>query len=319
MLNRRAVMASPLLSAPILAAPALAQSGATAVVIPYAPGGASDVVGRILIEGLTQRLGGTFVMDHKPGASTTIAARQVARAAPDGRTLLLGTIVTFTMAPLAIPNAGYDPVTDFSQISALCDTRSVLVANPRWESLPQLLAGARARPGQLSYASWGVGTTAHLPMVGLTSRAGVEMIHVPYNGAPPALTDTIAGRTDCMIALVAAARGHIDSGRLKALGAATPARISALPHLPSIAEQGFAGFGGVAWYSLQGPVGLAEPLKARLTQAAVETFGEPRTLAFMESQGLGATAMGEAALVARIRRELDLHRGLMRRAGITPG
>lgn len=310
---RRALLASP-----ILAAPALAQSATTAVLVPYAPGGASDVVGRILIEGLTQRLGGNFVMDHRPGASTTIAARQVARAAPDGRTLLLGTIVTFTMAPLALRNPGYDPVTDFSQLSALCDTQSVLVAHPRWDSLAQLLEGARARPGQLSYATWGVGTTAHLPMVDLTSRAGVEMIHVPYNGAPPALTDTIAGRTDCMIALVAAARGHIESGRVKVLGAATPERIGALPALPTIAEQGFPGFGGVAWYSLQGPPGLPEPVKARLTQAAIETFGDARTLAFMAGQGLGPTPMGEAALIARIRRELELHRGLMQKAGITP-
>lgn len=313
---RRGLLAAPLLATPMLQA--RAQSATTAVLVPYAPGGASDVVGRILIEGLTQRLGGNFVLDHRPGASTTIAARQVARANPDGRTLLLGTIVTFTMAPLAIRNAGYDPVTDFSQISALCDTQSVLVANPRWESLEQILGAARARPGQLSYASWGIGTTAHLPMVDLTSRAGVEMIHVPYNGAPPALTDTIAGRTDCMIALLAACRGHIESGRLRALGAATPDRISAMPDIPTVAEQGFPGFGGVAWYSLQGPAGLPEPLKARLTQAAMETFAEPRTLAFMQSQGLGPTPMGEAALVARIRRELDLHRELMRKAGINP-
>ena len=264
---RRGLLAAPLLATPMLEA--RAQSATTAVLVPSAPGGASDVVGRILIEGLTQRLGGNFVLDHRPGASTTIAARQVARANPDGRTLLLGTIVTFTMAPLAIRNAGYDPVTDFSQISALCDTQSVLVANPRWESLEQILGAARARPGQLSYASWGIGTTAHLPMVDLTSRAGVEMIHVPYNGAPPALTDTIAGRTDCMIALLAACRGHIESGRLRALGAATPDRISAMPNIPTVAEQGFPGFGGVAWYSLQGPAGLPEPLKARLTQAAL--------------------------------------------------
>lgn len=313
---RRGLLAAPLLATPMLQA--RAQSATTAVLVPYAPGGASDVVGRILIEGLTQRLGGNFVLDHRPGASTTIAARQVARANPDGRTLLLGTIVTFTMAPLAIRNAGYDPVTDFSQISALCDTQSVLVANPRWESLEQILGAARARPGQLSYASWGIGTTAHLPMVDLTSRAGVEMIHVPYNGAPPALTDTIAGRTDCMIALLAACRGHIESGRLRALGAATPDRISAMPNIPTVAEQGFPGFGGVAWYSLQGPAGLPEPLKARLTQAAIETFAEPRTLAFMQSQGLGPTPMGEAALVARIRRELDRHRELMQKAGINP-
>lgn len=314
-ITRRAVLAAPIVALP-LAAPR-AQTAATSLVIPYAPGGASDVVGRLLADGLTQRLGGSVVMDHKPGASTTIAARHVARARPDGQTLLLGTIVTFTMAPLALRTPGYDPLADFTHLTQLCDTEALLVANPRWESLAQLLDAARARPGQLSYASWGIGTTAHLPMVELTARAGVEMLHVPFNGAPPALTEVIAGRVDCMIALVAASRGHVEAGRVRALGAVTKERLAAFPDLPTVAEQGFPGFGGGAWYSLQAPPGLPALLRARLTAAAAETFQDPRNLAFMRAQGLApAPAFGEAALVARIRRELDQHRELMARAGI---
>jgi tripartite-type tricarboxylate transporter receptor subunit TctC len=316
--TRRAALAAPLLALP-LAAPR-AQGAATQVVIPYAPGGASDVVGRLLTEGLAQRLGGAFVMDHKPGASTTIAARHVARARPDGQTLLLGTIVTFSMAPLALRQPGYDPVADFTHLTQLCDTEALLVANPRWASLAQLFEAARQRPGQLSYASWGIGTTAHLPMVELTARAGVEMLHVPFNGSPPAMTEVIAGRVDCMIALVAACRGHVEAGRMRALGAVTVNRVAAFPAIPTVAEQGFPGFGGGAWYSLQAPPGLPEPLKARLTQAAVETFSVPAAIEFMRAQGLApATAFGEAALVARIRRELDQHRELMARAGIQQG
>jgi tripartite-type tricarboxylate transporter receptor subunit TctC len=287
------------------------------VVIPYAPGGASDVVGRVLTEGLAQRLGGTFVMDHKPGASTTIAGRHVVRARPDGQTLLLGTIVTFSMAPVALRQPGYDPVTDFTHLTQLCDTGALLVANPRWESLEQFLAAARQRPGQLTHASWGIGTTAHLPMVDLTARARVEMLHVPFNGSPPAMTEVIAGRVDCMIALVAACRGHVEGGRMRALGAVTLNRSAAFPNLPTVAEQGFQGFGGGAWYSLQAPPGLPEPIKARLTDAATETFRAPAAVEFMRSQGLApAPAFGEAPLVARIRRELDLHRELMSAAGI---
>ncbi|MCX8134567.1 MAG: tripartite tricarboxylate transporter substrate binding protein [Roseococcus sp.] len=318
MLARRAALAAPLLALP-LAAPR-AQAAATQLVIPYAPGGASDVVGRLLTEGLAQRLGGAFVMDHKPGASTTIAARHVARARPDGQTLLLGTIVTFSMAPLALRQPGYDPVTDFTHLTQLCDTEALLVANPRWESLGQLFEAARRRPGQLSYASWGIGTTAHLPMVELTARAGVEMLHVPFNGSPPAMTEVIAGRVDCMIALVAACRGHVEAGRMRALGAVTVNRVAAFPDLPTVAEQGFPGFGGGAWYSLQAPPGLPEPLKGRLTQAAIETFSTPAAVAFMRAQGLApAPAFGEAALLARIRRELDQNRELMARAGIQQG
>ncbi|MCU0944295.1 MAG: tripartite tricarboxylate transporter substrate binding protein [Rubritepida sp.] len=317
-LTRRAALAAPLAAVPL--AEPRAQSGTTAVVIPYAPGGASDVVGRILTEGLAQRLGGTFVMDHKPGASTTIAARHVARARPDGQTLLLGTIVTFSMAPIALRTPGFDPVADFTHLTQLCDTEALLVANPRWESLAQLLEAARARPGALSYASWGIGTTAHLPMVDLTARAGVEMLHVPCIGAPPALTEVIAGRVDCMVVLVAAVRGHVEAGRVRALGAVTTGRTAAFPALPTVAEQGFPGFGGGAWYALSGPPGLPAPLAARLTEAAAESFRDPRAVEFMRGQGLApAPAFGEAALVARIRRELDMHRELMARAGIQQG
>jgi tripartite-type tricarboxylate transporter receptor subunit TctC len=319
MITRRAALAAPLLALPF--ASPRAQGGgsgtATQVVIPYAPGGASDVVGRILTEGFAQRLGGTFVMDHKPGASTTIAGRHVARARPDGQTLLLGTIVTFAMAPVALRQPGYDPVGDFTHLTQLCETEALLVANPKWESLEQLFAAARQRPGQLSYASWGIGTTAHLPMVDLTARARVEMLHVPFNGSPPAMTEVIAGRVDCMIALVAACRGHVEGGRMRALGAVTLNRSAAFPNLPTVGEQGFPGFGGSAWYSLQAPPGLPEPIKARLTTAATETFRAPATVEFMRNQGLApAPAFGEAPLVARIRRELDLHRELMAAAGI---
>ncbi|HZH45407.1 MAG TPA: tripartite tricarboxylate transporter substrate-binding protein, partial [Roseococcus sp.] len=142
---RRTLLATPLL----LAAPALAQTGsqATAVVMPYSPGGSTDVLGRILTQGLAERLGGTFVMEHRPGASTALAARHVARAKPDGLTLLLGTIATFTLTPLAFRAPGYDPITDFAHVTTLCETLSLLVAPPRWSSLGELLAAAKQRPG----------------------------------------------------------------------------------------------------------------------------------------------------------------------------
>jgi tripartite-type tricarboxylate transporter receptor subunit TctC len=243
----------------------------------------------------------------------------VARARPDGRTLLLGTVVTFCMAPLALREPGYDPVTDFTHLTALCDTEALLVANPKYESLAQLFDAARARPGQLSYASWGVGTTAHLPMVDLTGRAGIDMLHVPFNGSPPAMTEVIAGRVDCMIALVAACRGHVEGGRMRALGTVNKERIAAFPDVATVAEQGFQGFGGGAWYSLSGPPGMAPDLQARITAAATESFNTPATIAYMRERGLAPSEAGGAALVARIRRELETNRTLMERAGIMPG
>lgn len=319
--GRRAVLGA---GAALLARPALAQApwpaGQTvAVVVPYAPGGASDVVGRLVTQGLQERLGGTFVMEHKPGASTSLAARHVARSRPDGSTLLLGTIATFTLTPLAFRNPGYDPVGDFTHITMVCETLSLLVAHPRWGSLAALLAAARARPGQLSYATWGIGTTAHLPMLDLLARTGTEMLHVPYNGSPPAMTDTIAGRTDCMFALLAACRGHLEGGRLKGLAVPTAARPAPLPEVPTFAELGIPDFNWTGWYGVQGPPGLPEPIQARILGALTAQFGDPRVQAFMAGQGLAPSQMGQAPLLGRVRRELDLHKALMARAGLEPG
>ena len=322
MLPRRRLLTGAALSP--LAAPALAQGQpwpagqAIALVVPYAPGGASDVVARLVTQGLSERLGAPVVMDHKPGASTTLAARLVARAKPDGLTLLLGTIATFTLAPLAFKAPGFDPFADFAHVSMVCETLQLPVANPRWQTLPALLDAARARPGALSYASWGVGTTGHVPMLDLLARTGTDMLHVPYNGAPAALTDTIAGRTDCMFALLAACKGHLDDGRLRPLAVPLASRAAPLPDVPTFAELGIPDFTYAGWYGVQAPAATPEPILARLGTALAATFADPRVLDFMAGQGLGPSEMGRAAILARIRRELALNRELLARAGMVP-
>ena len=322
MLNRRILPA-------LLALSALAQGGAPAwptsqpvsLIIPYAPGGASDVVGRVVQQSLTQALGGTFILENRAGASTTLAARLVKNARPDGQMILCGTIATYSLAPLAFRNPGYDPLADFVHATLVCDTVTLLVANPRWESLEQLLAAARARPGALSYASWGVGSTAHLPMLELLRRAGADMLHVPYNGAPQALTDTMAGRTDCMMVLLAAGKGQIEAGRLRPLGISNPTRSDALPGLPTIAEQGFPGFGMAGWYSLQLPLGTPEPIIAAIRRGMAAGLADDGIRRLMLTNGLAPTPpeeQGEAPLRARISRELDQHRELFARANLAP-
>lgn len=320
--GRRALLAggAGLLAAPRLVSAQSAWPGSQPVtlVLPYAAGGATDVVGRLVLDGLTQRIGGTFVWEHKPGASTSLAARHVARARPDGLTLLLGTIATFTMTPIALRNPGFDPLNDFEHITQVCATQSLIVANPRWGSLRELIDAAKARPGQLSYASWGVGTTAHLPMLRLMDAAGIDMLHVPYNGAPPALTDTIAGRTDCMFALVAACRGHVEGGRLKGIAAATEERVRIFPAIPTLVEQGFPGLTNNGWYGIQAPVGTPEPIRARILEAMTAHFADPRVIETMAGHGLAPQPMGSAPLREKITRELAQNRVLMARAGVVP-
>ncbi len=319
--GRRVLLAAgaALLATPRIAGAQSAWPGSQPVtlILPYAPGGATDVVGRLVLDGLTQRIGGTFVWEHKPGASTSLAARHVARARPDGTTLLLGTIATFTLTPLALRNPGFDPLADFEHITQVCATQSLLVGHPRWASLAALIEAAKARPGQLSFATWGVGTTAHLPMMLLMERADIEMLHVPYNGSPPALTDTIAGRTDCMFALVAACRGHVEGGRLRGLGAASEERVRIFPDISTLTEQGMP-ITNNGWYGIQAPVGTPEPIRARILEAMTAHFADPRVIEFMAGQGLAPQPMGSAPLREKITRELAQNRILMARAGVVP-
>jgi len=288
------------------------------VVIPYAAGGATDVVARLLLDGLGASLGGTFVMDHKPGASTTIAARHVARARPDGHTLLLGTNVTFTTAPHALRTIGFDPLADFEHVTLLCTPLFLLVGHPRWTSLAAVIAAAKERPGALSYATWGAGSSSHLGMVDLLARAGAEMLHVPFNGAPPALTETLAGRTDVMMSTFAPARPHVEAGRLRALGIPSAARAGSLPQVPTIAEQGFPGFTVAGWFSLSAPKGTPAAVLERLGPAAAAAFTGPAAAEVFDRLGFAPAPAGREALLGRIREELAANRELMRRAGIEP-
>lgn len=324
MTSRRTLLAAPALLA---AAPARAQGPAwpgsqpVTVVVPYAAGSASDLLGRIIQQGLQTRLGGSFVMDNRPGGSSTLASRYVKAARPDGHTLLLGTVAGMTIAPQVVRNPGFDPVEDFSHVSVLVDTVALLVANPRWRSLEELLAAAKRRPGELTYASWGVGGTGHLPMVELLRRADADMLHVPYTSSPPALTDVIAGRIDCMLMLLGAGKSHLAEGRLRALGVANPVRTDQLPDLPTIAEQGFPGFGIAGWYAMLGPKGVPEPILERLRTALAETLAEPAARETLGQNGfapVAAAELGGPPLRARIQRDLVHFRELLARAGVQP-
>ncbi|MCW8084545.1 Bug family tripartite tricarboxylate transporter substrate binding protein [Sabulicella glaciei] len=320
MIERRALLASPVL----LALPARAQAwpgGQTvSVVLPYSPGGSTDVLGRILTQGLSERLGGTFIMDHKPGATTTLGARHVARARPDGHTLFLGTVVSFTMAPFALRNIGYDPVNDFAHLTMLAETGFVLVAHPRTPTVQSLVEAAKARPGQLSYATWGVGSSSHLLMLDFMRRTGTDMLHVPFNGSPPGLTETMAGRIDAMMTVVAPARPQIEGGRLAGLAIPSAVRLEALPDVQTVEEvgTGLAGMRSAGWFSLQAPAGTPQPIQERLAQAAAESFRTPAAKAQLAQLGFLETPPGPGPLRARIGEELALHRDLMARAGIQP-
>ncbi|WP_338664941.1 tripartite tricarboxylate transporter substrate binding protein [Pararoseomonas sp. SCSIO 73927] len=290
----------------------------TSLVVPYTPGGPTDVMARLLATGLAERLGGSFVVENRPGASTTLAARQVTRGRPDGSLLFLGTIATFANAPHMFRQPGYDPVAGFTHVTLLVDSLYVLVANPKWGSLAEVLEASRRGPGAVSYASQGIGTTGHLPMVDLAARAGVEWVHAPYTGSPQALTDLIAGRTDLMFALLGAAKASIDEGRVRPLGIALPERSPTLPGVPTLAEGGFPGFAAGGWFSLQAPPGMPEAQGEALSAATAATIAGPAMRDFLNRNGLIPMEPGPGPLRARLEADLASQGELIRRAGIRP-
>ncbi|MDO9710583.1 Bug family tripartite tricarboxylate transporter substrate binding protein [Paracraurococcus lichenis] len=312
-----------------LSAPALAraqgkepdgwpQGRSVSLVVPFTPGGGTDVVARILQEGFAESFGGNFVMEHKPGASTTVGARYVARAKPDGTTLLVGSNSAFAMAPFAYRNPGYDPLADFTHISLLYASAYLLVAHPRWGSFAQVIEAAKRAPGTLSYGTWGVGSTAHVLMLDMNERTGTEMLHVPFGGPAPALTEILAGRVDLMFTTFAPARAHVLEGRLRALGAPHEQRLAAMPAVPTMIEHGLPEFLVSAWWCLAAPAGLPAPLATALDQGARDAVARPAARRLAEEFGLLPLPLGPESMRARTRRDLALNEGLMRKAGITP-
>jgi tripartite-type tricarboxylate transporter receptor subunit TctC len=288
------------------------------LVLPFTPGGGTDVVARVLIDGFTEGFGGNFVMEHKPGATTTVGARHVARARPDGLTLFLGSNSAFAQAPYAYKNLGYDPLKDFSHVSLLFASAYLLVANPKWQSFGQMIEAARKAPNAVTYGTWGVGSTAHLLMLDLSARTGTELLHVPFNGPAPALTEILAGRVDMMFTTFAPARAHVLEGRLRALAAPHEERLKAVPAVPTTAELGLQDLLVSAWWCLAGPAGMPPPLVAALDQGVRAAVARPAAQKPIEDFGLLPLPLGPEAFVARTKRELAANADLMRRAGIVP-
>ncbi|MBL6457401.1 tripartite tricarboxylate transporter substrate binding protein [Belnapia sp. T6] len=318
-IGRRAALAAPLLG---LAGRAGASGdypgGRTAtVVMPYTAGGLVSILGDTINRGLMQRLGGSFVTDFRPGGSTAIGARQVARARPDGLTLLMGSVTTFTVLPFTVRNLGYDPLADFEHLTMIGNTLFVLVGNPRWPDLPALLDEARRRPGALSYASFGAATTAHLVMLDFLRRAGLEMLHVSFGGSAAAITEIIGGRVDVMFSTLASAKPHLEAGRLRGFGIPSAQRTAALPDIPTLIEQGFNDFTFDAWLSMATPARTPAAITGALEAALIATFADPEARARLDTLGLEATPPGAAAVQESIRRNLRLNGELVNQAGIT--
>lgn len=227
------------------------------LIVPFPPGGTTDVVGRLVAHHLTEAWKEQVIVDNRPGAGATIGTELVAKATPDGYTALLGSITTHAVNPALYTKLNFDPVKDFTPVSLVVSSPQLLAVHPsvQSKSVKELIAHAKAAPGKFNFASAGSGTSPHLTFELFKSMAGVDIVHVPYKGTGPAINDLLAGQVQMMITGVVALMPYIKSGRLRGLGVTSAQRVSVLPDLPTIIESGIPGFDVSSWFGLFLPGG----------------------------------------------------------------
>ncbi|MBC8056598.1 MAG: tripartite tricarboxylate transporter substrate binding protein [Rhizobiales bacterium] len=279
-----------------LPATALAQSSwptkTVRVVVPFAPAGTTDILARALVPELGRAFGQTFVIDNKPGAGGNLGSDAVAKSAPDGYNLLMGTVGTHAINAALYPKMAFDPVKDFTPIVLVAGVPNVLVMNPAKaeasgiRTVADLIRFAKANPGKLNMASSGNGTSIHLSGELFKSMTGSFMVHFPYRGSGPALLDLIGGTMDLMFDNLPSALPHIRSGRLKALAVTSAQRSSALPDVPTVAEAGpVKGFDASSWFGLFAPAGTPMEIVNRINQETAKAFQSPAFKERLVSQG----------------------------------
>ena len=288
------------------------------LMIPFPPGGAVDVVGRLLAPELAKPFGVPVVVENKAGAGGTIATEATAKAAPDGYTLLL-TAPNHTINPALYRNLPYDTATAFAPIALVAEVPELLVAPPSapFDDFAGFVGYARAHPGELNYGSAGNGTLPHVTMELLLRRLHLDVVHVAYKGAAPALADLVAGHVQLKLDTYATSAPLIAAGRLKALAIASHARSSLLPTLPTIAESGLPGYEGVLWIGMIAPAGTPPPVIAALAAACRTAVHSPEFRARLAADGIDPVGSGPDAFAALIARELPQWRALVRDAHIT--
>lgn len=305
-LTRRTLLAASALAA--FASSAGAQDFPTrpvTLVIPFAAGGSTDVVGRIIGERMAQELGQQVVVENRAGAGGSLGAGTVARAAPDGYTILMGTVATHALNPLILAQAPYDPVADFAPVSLLVVVPNVLAVNPELpvETVQELIDMAKADPGALAYASSGNGTPLHLSGELFKSMAGVDIQHVPYQGSGPALTEVIGNQVPIIFDNLPSASAHITAGTLRPLGVTTSERAPSFPDVPTIADT-LPGYETYTWNALFAPAGTPPEVVERLNAAALAALADPAVAARMDEFSAQIVGSSPDELAAHVEAEM---------------
>jgi tripartite-type tricarboxylate transporter receptor subunit TctC len=310
-----------------LAGRAAAQGGYPAkpirLVVPFTPGGTSDILGRSIGQELTKAWGQPVVIDNVPGAGGSIGSDRVAKAAPDGYTLLMGHIGTLAVTPSIYPKLPYDPVKSFAPVAWVARVPNVLAVHPSLpvKTVAELIAYARANPGRINYGSGGNGSAAHLAMEYLKLRTHTFMVHVPYRGTSPAVTDVIAGQVQAIFTGAPAVLPFVKSGQLRALAVSSPHRLASLPELPTVAESGLkelAGFEADQWYGIVAPAGTPAAIVVRLNAQINASLNAAELKTRLLAEGAEATPTTPQAFGQLIARELERWRPVVKAGNVKP-
>ena len=288
------------------------------LVVPFPPGGATDIVGRLVAQKLGDRLGQPVIIENRSGAGTIIGASYVAKAAADGYTLLISSGSTFTVNPAINSKLPYDPVKSFEPIALTARVPLVLVANPQVSvsSIKQLIAAVQATPGKYMYGSFGTGTTGHFAGELILNATGLKMQHVPYKGSAPAITDLIGGQIPFSIDTIAATLPHIKAGKIKPIAVTAAKRSTLLPNVPTVAEAGYPGFDADSWLAIVAPRGIPAEARVRLEKALADTMAAPEVKEKLLANGLEPAYAPAATVTALIDQDLPRMRAIAQRANI---
>lgn len=306
------------------ASPASAQSTAPypsrpiTIVIPFPAGAGTDAVGRIFASELSGILGQQVVVENKPGANSTIGAQLVARAQPDGYTILLSTNTALSAAPWLMKSVPYDPVKDFTPIARGGNLPFILVVNPKlpFKTVQELVDYAKKHPGKLNYASGN--STGIVAGATLAARAGIDIVHVPYKGTPQATTDLIGGQVDLMFTDVASGMPYVKAGQIRALAVTTAERSALLPDLPSMIEAGVKDFDLTSWNGYLGPAGMPPEVVNTFNAAINKIVSNPQTKARLAALGFDAFSGSPGDFAAFVTQQVTTWRDLIKGAGIQP-
>lgn len=303
---------------PALAAAQDYPSKPITMVVPFPPGGSTDVIGRLFAAKLGDRLRQTIVVENKPGANTGIGAAAVARAAPDGYTFMITGAPTFTLNPLLYPNLNYDPIKSYEYVAIAGSTPFVILTNPQTgiATVADIKSKSAAQP--LSFGSFGNGSTPHIAGESLAQRTGAKLLHVPYRGSAPAMADLLGNQIPLSIDTLVAGLPQIKAGKARAVALTGNARSALVPDVPTVAEGGVANYDFETWFGVVMPKGTPAPIVARLSKEIEAVMAEPDTRAKLEQLGFDATYADPAAFRRKVETELERNVAIIKAAGIKP-